>query len=240
MERFNPNTVLEAPHTLIAGATGCGKSVLIHQVILAAIRRGYVYGDLFLIDLKRGVEFCDYYGQQQVQRFCRTPNEALDALDEAIRIMQCRLDAMCRRHEKMYAGRHLWIVIDEMGFLLQTARKEALPKLTLISQQGRAAKVHLIMASQNPGRSNRTGIPAEIQQNMTYKIGLHCTTATESRQIVGVKGCEDLPKHGTALTWDSGFITPVEVPNLTQEEITAALSVTGTRKPAEFLRLRAQ
>ena len=240
MEKFNPDIVLEAPPTLIVGATGCGKSVLIHQVILAAIRRSYVFGDLFLIDLKRGVEFCDYYGQQQVQRFCRTPNEALDALDEAIRIMQCRLDAMCRRHEKMYAGRHLWIVIDEMGFLLQSARKEALPKLTTISQQGRAAKVHLIMASQNPGRSNRTGIPAEIQQNMTYKIGLHCTTAIESRQIVGVKGCEDLPKHGTALVWDSGFVTPVEVPNLTQEEITAALSVTGTRKPAEFLRLRAQ
>jgi len=242
MERINPNTILDTAHALIAGATGCGKSVLLHQVVLAALQRGPAAGELFLIDLKRGVEFCDYEDAAAVTRFCLTPIEALAALDEAIRVMQARLDVMRRRKEKMYSGRHLWVIIDEMGFLLQSARKEALPRLTTISQQGRAARVHLIVASQNPGRSNRTGIPAEIQQNMTLKIGLHCTTATESRQIVGVKGCEDLPKHGTALVWDSGFVEPVEVPNLTPDEIRAALTEVSskeTRKPVFLRRFRA-
>ena len=238
---INPEYILDTAHALIAGATGCGKSVLLHQVVLAALRRGPAHGELFLIDLKRGVEFCDYEGRPGVTRFCLTPMEALAALDEAIRVMTARLDVMRRRKEKLYAGADLWVIIDQMGFLLQSARKEALPRLTQISQQGRAARVHLICATQNPGRSNRTGIPAEIQQNMTLKVALHCTTATESRQIVGVKGAEDLPKHGTALVWDSGFVEAVSVPNLTPEQIAAALkevSSQETRRAAFIRRFR--
>lgn len=240
MNTINPETILDTAHALIAGATGCGKSVLLHQVVLAALRRGPAAGELFLIDLKRGVEFCDYEGLSGVTRFCLTPIEALAALDEAIRVMTARLDVMRRRKEKIYAGRHLWIVIDEMGFLLQNARKEALPRLRQISQQGRAARVHLICATQNPGRGS-AGIPAEVQQNFTLKVGLHCTTAIESRQIVGVKGAEDLPKHGTALVWDSGFVEAVTVPNLTPDQIAAALkevSSQETRRAAFIRRFR--
>lgn len=242
MERINPDTILDAGHVLIAGASRCGKSVLLHQVVLRALQRGPAVGELFISDLKRGVEFCDYEGLPGVTRFAITPTETIAALDEAIRVMQARLDVMRRRKEKKYSGRHLWIVIDEMGFLLQSARKEALPRLTLISQQGLAARVSLICATQNPGRGNRSGIPAEIQQNMLYKIALHCSTPIESRQVIGIKGAESLPKHGTALVWDSGFVEPVEVPNLTPEEIRAALAEVSskeTRKPVLLRRFRA-
>lgn len=200
--------ILESAHTLIAGSTGSGKSVLLHRVLCDAISTlPESAGEFYLIDLKRGVEFCDYIGLPQVTRFCINAEQALDALADAVAIMERRLDAMRMMRVKMYQGRDLWVVIDEMGFLMQTARKAALPLLTQITQQGRAARVHLIMATQNPGRSSKTGIPAEMQQNMTLKIGLHCTTATESRQIVGVSGCEALPAHGKILVWEGGFIT---------------------------------
>lgn len=231
MENINLEEMLSSAHTLVAGATGCGKSVLLHQLVLAALRKGYAAGDLFVVDLKRGVEFCDYVGLPQVKAFAKTPTEALAALDEAIRIMQARLDAMYERKQKMYQGRHLWVIIDELAFLLQSAKKEALPRLTTISQQGRAAKVHLILATQNPSRS---AIPAPIQQNMTYKVALHCTTATESRQVVGVKGAEDLPKHGTAIVWQDGFTKQVAIPNLTDEEREASLAEVSSEAPRKF------
>lgn len=218
MESTLTTNILDSAHTLIAGATGCGKSVLIHHVICEALQQPTARGELYLIDLKRGVELCEYEKLPHVARFAIDVPQALDALDNAITIMTRRLDAMRAHGDKLYPGRDLWIVIDELAFLLQSARKQALPKLTLISQQGRAAKVHLICCSQNPGRSQKSGIPAEIQQNFTLKVALHCSTAIESRQVIGVNGAEALPKHGTALVWSEGFVTREEVPMITEQE----------------------
>ena len=236
MENLN-NAVLSSAHTLIAGATGCGKSVLIHHAICDAISRPLSAGELYLIDLKRGVELCDYDGLPHVARFAITVPEALVALDDAIAIMQRRLDGMRARKCKLYEGRDLWIVIDELGFLLQSAKRDALQRLTILSQQGRAAKVHLILATQNPSRS---AVPAVIQQNMTLKIALHCTTAIESRQVVGVSGAESLPKHGTALVWSEGYVEQVKVPMIEDDEKAAAIEASQNAKgAAEILRLRA-
>lgn len=219
-----PNNILNTAHALIAGATGCGKSVLIHRTICEALQQPTAKGELYLIDLKRGVELCEYEKLPHVARFAIDIPQALDALDNAITIMTRRLDAMRAHGDKLYPGRDLWIIIDELAFLLQSARKQALPKLTLISQQGRAAKIHLICCSQNPGRNQRSGIPAEIQQNFTLKVALHCTTAIESRQVIGVSGAEALPKHGTALVWSEGYVTREEVPMITDAEKEAAIS----------------
>jgi S-DNA-T family DNA segregation ATPase FtsK/SpoIIIE len=236
MENLN-NEILQTAHTLIAGATGCGKSVLIHHAICDAISRPLSCGELFLIDLKRGVELCDYEGLPHVSRFAITVPEALVALDDAITIMQRRLDTMRALKRKMYDGRDLWIVIDELGFLLQSAKKEALKRLTIISQQGRAARVHLILATQNPSRA---AVPAVIQQNMTLKVALHCTTAIESKQVVGMPGAESLPKHGTALVWSEGYVEQVEVPMIDDSEKDAAIEASRSAQgAAEILRLRA-
>lgn len=218
-----PNDILNTAHALIAGATGCGKSVLIHHTICEALQQPTAKGELYLIDLKRGVELCEYEKLPHVARFAIDIPQALDALDNAITIMTRRLDAMRAHGDKLYPGRDLWIIIDELAFLLQSARKQALPKLTLISQQGRAARVHLICCTQNPGRSQKTGIPAEIQQNFTLKVALHCSTAIESRQVIGVSGAEALPKHGTALVWSEGYVTREEVPMITDAEKEAAI-----------------
>lgn len=229
--------ILTSPHTLVAGATGCGKSVIIHHAICNAIRQSLSHGELYLIDLKRGVELCDYEDLPHVSRFAITATEALVVLDDAITIMQRRLDSMRERKCKMYDGRDLWIVIDELGFLLQSAKREALKRLTVISQQGRAARVHLILATQNPSRA---AVPAVIQQNMTLKVALHCTTAIESRQVVGVAGAESLPKHGQALVWSEGYVQKVDVPMITEEEKEAAIEASRTARGAgQILRMRA-
>ena len=228
-----PESILTTPHALIAGATGCGKSVLLHHAICSALQKPVSAGELYLIDLKRGVELCEYEHLPHVARFAMDIPSALEALDRAISIMERRLDAMRQQHQKLYPGRDLWIVIDELGFLLQSAKKQAMPKLTQISQQGRAAKVHLILATQNPSRAS---VPSTIQQNFTLKVALHCTTGIESRQVIGVSGAENLPKHGTALVWEEGYVTREEVPMITEEEKAAAISASRSQKVMQLRR----
>lgn len=230
--------MLTSPHTLISAATGCGKSVLIHHFICEALKKSPDECKLFLIDLKGGLELCDYEGLPHVARFADNVKAALEALDDAVGIMMRRQQAMRANKTKMFHGMAVYVVIDEMGFLLQNARKQALPKLITLSQMGRASRVHLICATQNPGRSQKFGIPAEIQQNFTLKIALHCTTAIESRQVIGVSGAEDLPKHGNALVWSEGYITREEVPMITEEEKAEAIN-SSRSSGAQILRMRA-
>lgn len=223
------NDILNSAHSLIAGATGCGKSVLLHQVICDAISRPTAESELFLIDLKHGIELQEYEHLPHVARFAMDIPSALDALDQAIVIMEHRLDILRQEGRKQWEGRHVWVCIDEMGFLLQNARKQALPKIIHISQQGRAACVHLICCTQNPGRG-RNGIPAEVQQNFTLKVALHCSTGIESRQVIGVSGAELLPKHGKVLVWEDGFVTKAEVSMITDEEKAAAIQASRSQQ----------
>ena len=230
--------MLASAHTLIAGATGCGKSVFIHNAIVRLLSKPLDDVEMILIDLKGGLELCDYEDLPHVKRFADNVQSALDALDLAIGIMERRRQAMRPLKQKMFYGRDVYVIIDEMGFLLQNARKQALPKLITLSQQGRASRVHLICATQNPGRSQKYGIPAEVQQNFTFKVALHCTTAIESRAIISVAGAELLPKHGKALVWSEGYVTKEDVPMINedakQEAIAHSRSVGGN-----ILRMRA-
>lgn len=210
--------VLDQAHTLIAGATGCGKSTVIHTILWSAIQRTPERTQLILIDMKAGIELGKYARLPHTLAFARSAQEALSALDKAIAIMQSRNNKMFAAGLTSYDGADVYVVIDELGFLLQSCGNEALKKLTLISQQGRAAKVHLLLATQNPSKK---GIPAAIQQNMTCMIGLRCRSAIESRQIVGVAGCESLPAHGVAIMAigaDVEYVETMMIDDATQME----------------------
>lgn len=188
--------ILSSAHILIAGRTGCGKSTMMHSLLWTALNKTPAKVQFIFIDMKRGIEMQRYAKLPHTIGFAITEGEAITALDKAISIMQNRLDEMRSKGETMYNGADVYVVIDELGFLLQSCGQDALKRLTLISQQGRAAKVHLLMATQNPSKK---GIPAAIQQNMTCMIGLSCKSDIESRQIIGKSGCEFLPKHGEGI-----------------------------------------
>ena len=189
-------TILDQAHILIAGATGCGKSTLIHKLMWTALAWSPSQVQFILIDMKGGVELGRYANLPHTVRFARTLEEALSALTYAQGIMNSRIDTLFREGKTMYDGADTYIVIDELAFLLQKGGQEALSKLIDISQRGRACRIHLLLATQDP---SRRGIPAAIQANVTCRIGLKCQTAIESRQVVGVAGCEDLPFYGTGI-----------------------------------------
>ena len=187
--------ILDEAHILIAGASRCGKSTLIHKLMWTALASTPASTQFIIIDMKEGVEMMRYAGLPHVLRFADTERDAIAALDYAVGITRARLQEMKSKGIVKYDGSDLYVVIDELGFLLQACGNEALSRLTLLGRIAAAAKVHLLMATQDP---SRRGCPSAIQVNCTCCIGMRCKSAMESRQIIGMAGCEDLPRYGTA------------------------------------------
>lgn len=187
--------ILDEAHTLIAGSTGCGKSTLIHKLMWTALAKTPASVRFCLIDMKGGVELGRYANLPHTISFAKDLPSALSTLDWVTDEMHRRVEYLFQSGGQKWSGAHIYVVVDELAFLLQSGGQDALRRLIHISQQARAAGIHLILATQDP---SRRGIPAALQANMTCCIGMRCKSAIESRQIIGVAGCETLPRYGTA------------------------------------------
>ena len=207
--------LLDSPHSLIAGTTGSGKSVMLHSLMFAAMARNAYF---IFIDLKR-VEMADFKDLPNTVAYATEEEDAVKALDLAIAIMEKRYKEMTG---KMYDGAELYIVIDEMADLVGTSKK-CLERMVRIGRLGRAARVHMICATQDPSR--RT-LKAQLMQNFTACLALRCKTAIESRQVTGYPGAELLPKHGEGYLWDADGYRKVNIPMIPEEDMNALISIT--------------
>lgn len=210
--------MLSATHTLIAGTTGSGKSVVLRGILHALICNyspsNAVY---YLVDPKRTElkvyrdidQFCAGYGTESSQ--------AVRILKEVSNIMESRYKVLADTDEDTWTGRHIYVVIDELADLMISADGKRI-KLLLqkITQLGRAAGIHIICATQCP---NRKIIPAEITLNFTSRIALRCVSSVESRQIVQVAGAEKLPKHGKAIMLNEDGIQDISLPLVEKSDI---------------------
>lgn len=193
--------MFEENHVLIAGCTGSGKSVLIDNFIWHVIGRRFPFLDdpngvqFVLIDPKR-VDLVEYKTVPHVIRYEYEFEGIRSTLDDVIKAMDSRYKYMHSKGIKKYDKGHMIIIIDELADLMTTHAREVLPRLQRIAQLGRAAKIHLICATQAPSRKV---IPAELTLNFTGLIGLHCRSAIESNQIIGMDGAENLPKNGRCI-----------------------------------------
>lgn len=188
--------VLTAPHTLIAGTTGCGKSTFLHSVMRALlVQHSPASAKLVLIDPKR-VELRQYAYLPHTIGYAETPADALSALESAHAMMEQRYRRMVRQGLKTSNEADVYIIIDELADLMLSAEARHIkPVLQSLLQLGRASRIHVIACTQCP---NRKVIEAQLVCNFTNRFGLRCVSPIESRQIIGVKGCESLPEHGQA------------------------------------------
>ena len=177
--------IIRSPHVLIAGMTGSGKSVLVNQLVDRLAGRS----GLILIDLKK-VELIDH--KPRAIAYADDAKQAVHLLRQALDGIERRYEKMQAKGIKLWEGSDIWIVVDELADLMVTKRKEAEPLLTRIGQIGRAAKVHLLMATQQPSAKI---IPTSIKLNCE-RVALHCMTAQQSRQIIEIPGAEELPQYG--------------------------------------------
>lgn len=187
--------ILKESHILIGGSTRCGKTELIHKLMWTALAKTPAQVQFIIIDMKEGVGMFRYRNLPHVLHYADTEDDSIKALDYAMEITRSRLRKMKEQGVDVYEGSDIYVVIDELGFLLQAKGTEALDKLTALGRIAAAARVHLLMATQDPSRK---GCPSALQVNCTCLIGMKCRSAQESRQIIGLNGCESLPRYGTA------------------------------------------
>nr|DAH63464.1 MAG TPA: DNA TRANSLOCASE FTSK [Caudoviricetes sp.] len=199
--------ILQQPHTLIAGSTGSGKSVLINSLIYTALYKAPSQLRLVLIDPKR-VELCQYKTLPHCLRYASEPEEIAATLAWAVNLMDAIYRDMQPRGIKEWDGEHIYIIIDEFADLMTLQKRETLPKIQRLAQLGRAAHIHLIAATQRPTRDIINGA---IKVNMDARIALRCPTAQDSRNIIDIKGAETLPRYGFGYYITPEYTTPQPV-----------------------------
>lgn len=231
---------LTQPHLMIAGATGSGKSVIINGLIyhiMQRVPRDETGGaQMILIDPKR-VELSAYRRDPGTLRYASEPRDMVDALTYAMELCERRYQKMQFRGLKKHPGSDVYIIIDEFADLMTTQRRTVQPLIQRLAQIGRAARIHIILATQTPIAKV---IPTEIKCNFDSRLGLRTRSAQDSRNILGRSGLETLPQYGQAVymspTEDMRFCVPM-IPDAEIESLLAARKHTPKRKPGLLRKL---
>ena len=203
--------ILDSPHALIAGTTGSGKSVLMNAILYNFMINKGVANRLFLIDPKR-VELSIYKNLPHVIEYTSDSKRAVCLLRWACQLMDERYQEMEKQNRRQYDGGHIYIFIDEIAdLMLSDERKQIERYLQRLTAVGRASNIHVIIATQLIRADILT---TKITGNIPLKIALRCVNSLESRQIVGVKGAENLPHHGQGLLLSPKFtqVMRVDIP----------------------------
>ena len=200
--------MLAQPHLLVAGATGSGKSVVINGIIHTALLESPAKYQIILIDPKR-VELAEYRKLPHVIRYASEPVEMVQALNYAIEITENRYKEMQHKHLRKYEGPAVYVIIDELADLMTTNRKQVQPLIQRLAQIGRAASVHIIAATQCPLSAV---IPTPIKVNFDARVALRTRSAQDSRNILGIKGCELLPRYGEGYYMTPDGLTKYIIP----------------------------
>ena len=228
--------ISKMPHLLIAGATGMGKSVCINSLIVSLTYKSSPDEvQLVLIDPKV-VEFACYSGLPHLHVPVVTdPKKAAGALAAAVAEMQRRYKLFAelktrnieeynklvedyRRNavtdeERDFVAKldlkpRLVIIIDELNDLMMTSPKEVEDSICRIAQMGRAAGVHLVVATQRPSVDVITGT---IKNNIPTRIAFKVSSQVDSRTILDTGGAEKLIGNGDMLFLPVGATKPIRV-----------------------------
>lgn len=189
-----------APHTLIGGASGSGKSVLLCSLVdqLSRVSRA----DLHLFDPKM-VELA-HFADRAVE-YQSEPEEITKSLASLIKLMNERYKkfaAKGARNIEEYGGsmQYKFVVIDEFGDLPKTVQ----PFILKLAQKARAAGIHIILTTQSPRVQIVTGA---IKANFPVKIALRTAKAIDSVVMIDEPGAEKLLGKGDMLfSSDEGIV----------------------------------
>lgn len=194
--------LLETPHLLVAGSTGSGKSCILNNIITSLVRKyNENYFRTILIDVKQ-VEFTQYKNIKQLATPVITDIEkAIDILNKMCNIMTNRYNILsqnnCRNIEEYNTKTddkmtYYLIVVDELADLfIQAPDIETI--LCRLAQLGRAAGIHLILATQRPDRQTITG---RLKVNIPSRLALTVSSLYDSKIILDQTGAEKLTGKG--------------------------------------------
>lgn len=193
----------KAPHMLIAGSTGAGKSVAINIILVSLLLR-YLPEELnlVLIDPKM-VEFTPYHDiPHLITPVVTEATKANLILNEVVQIMEKRYREMSNlgarniielnkikidRNEQKIP--YIVVIIDELADLMMVASKDVENSIRRITQKARAAGIHMIVATQRPSTDIITGV---IKSNIPSRIAFTVASSIDSRTILDATGAEKL------------------------------------------------
>jgi len=204
--------ISKLPHMLIAGTTGSGKSVCMNSIIISLLYKASPEEvKLIMVDPKM-VELGIYNGIPHLLIPVVTdPKKAAGSLQWAVSEMLRRYKAMSdvgvrdlesynsimlSQNEPDKKLPQVVVIIDELADLMLVAAKEVEESICRIAQMGRAAGIHLVIATQRPSADVITGL---MKANIPSRIAFSVASAMESRIILDTQGAEKLVGRGDML-----------------------------------------
>ena len=225
----------KAPHLLVAGATGQGKSVGLNAIITSLLYKKHPAElKIVLVDPKK-VEFSVYANIENhflakipddeadpiitdVTKVVRTLNSLCKEMDTRYDLLKIAQARNIKEYNKKFIERQLnpehghrfmpyiVVVIDEFGDLIMTAGKEVELPIARIAQLARAVGIHMIIATQRPTTNIITGT---IKANFPSRIAFRVGAMIDSRTILDRPGAQQLVGRGDLLYLNGG--EPVRV-----------------------------
>ncbi|MEK7627136.1 MAG: DNA translocase FtsK [Patescibacteria group bacterium] len=199
--------IARMPHLLIAGATGSGKSVCIHDIILSLLYKNSPETLRFiLIDPKR-VELTLYNDiPHLLTPVIVEPSKAINTLKWAVNEMESRYRILegCSVKDILSYNKnshneqmpYIIIVIDELADLMAAYGRDMEGAIVRLAQMARAVGIHLIVSTQRPSVEVITGL---IKANITSRIAFQVASQVDSRTILDMAGAEKLLGRGDML-----------------------------------------
>lgn len=215
--------VAKMPHVIIAGTTGSGKSVCTRSIIMSILYNAAPDEvKLILIDPKI-VEFKIFDGIPHLLIPIVTDSKkAAGALNWAVNEMMRRYqifadegandiksyNALAADNEEIVKIPQIVIFIDELADMMLVAGKEVEDSICRLAQMGRAAGMHLVVATQRPTTDVITGL---IKANIPSRIALSVMSQVDSRTIIDMAGADKLLGNGDMLYMPIGMNKPLRV-----------------------------
>lgn len=240
--------ISKMPHMLIAGTTGSGKSVCMNSIIISLLYKASPDDiKLIMVDPKM-VELGIYNGIPHLLIPVVTdPKKAAGSLQWAVTEMLRRYKLMsdvgvrdldsynsiALSEEDGQKLPTIVIIIDELADLMLVAAKEVEDSICRIAQMGRAAGMHLIIATQRPSADVITGL---MKANIPSRIAFSVASAMESRIILDTQGAEKLVGKGDMLFAPIGIGKPLRVQGcfVTDGEVEAVSSYVKEHYVADY------
>ena len=244
----------KAPHLLMAGATGQGKSVGLNAIITSLLYKKHPAElKLVLVDPKM-VEF-SIYAEIERHYLAKLPDEekpiitdftkVVHTLNSLCKEMDNRYELLTRAHvrnikdynEKFINRRlspdkgheympYIVVIIDEFGDLIMTAGREIEMPIARIAQKARAVGIHMVIATQRPSTNIITGT---IKANFPVRVAFRVSSMIDSRTILDSPGANQLIGRGDLLFSQGSDMTRVQCAFVDTPEVEAISEFIGTQ-----------
>lgn len=236
------------PHLLIAGATGSGKSVAINVILTSILFKAKPSQvKMLLIDPKK-VELSVYNGiPHLLSPVVSDPKKAARALAKVVAEMERRYELFAAFGIRNLAGYNqrvtkeeddehhplplILVVVDELADLMMTVSHDVEDAIVRIAQMGRAAGIHMIIATQRPSVDVITGL---IKANVPSRIAFAVSSGVDSRTILDANGAERLLGRGDMLFQPIDKNKPIRVQGPLFPTKTLRRSSTSLKRSAQL------